>query len=81
LEYAARYSPDYIAERIADQWARWEDGERTPALRRTIADWQAFAAARARLDAERARERPDPDAGPDDGYLGEWPDQEALEEE
>ena len=54
-EYAARYSPDYIAERLADQWARWDDGERTPALRRTIADWQAIAARRAQIDAERAR--------------------------
>ena len=55
-EYAARYSADYIAERIADQWARWEEDARAPALRRTIADWQAIAAARAPLDAERACE-------------------------
>ena len=70
-EYAARYSPDYIAERLADQWARWDDGERTPALRRTIADWQAIAARRAQIDAERAREHLNADTGPDDGDTGE----------
>jgi len=42
-----------------------------------IADWEPFAAARARLgDAVRPQERPTADDGPDDGDTGEWFDLE-----
>ncbi len=71
-EYARRYSAAHIAETLARQYARWEHGERSPQLRGMIADWEAFAAARAALgDPVRPQERPTADDGPDDSDTGE----------
>jgi len=76
-EYARRYSAAHIAETLARQYARWENDDRSPQLRKTIADWETFAAARAALgDAVLPQERPTADDGPDDGDTGEWLDLE-----
>jgi len=70
-EYAHRTNPQVIAERLAAQYARWDDGDQTRTTRQTMADWQAIAARRAVIDAERARTPRNADAGPDDGDTGE----------
>ena len=48
-EMAMRNNDVTIAERLAALRARWDGGEQTPQVRGVLADWQAIAAARARL--------------------------------
>ena len=48
---ARRHAPAAIAERLDRLRQQWDTEERTPALRTQLADWEAIAAARARLDA------------------------------
>jgi len=70
-DYARRYTVAYIADTLARQYARWDDGDQTRTTRQTMADWHAIAARRATIDAERACAPRDADTGPDDGDTGE----------